>query len=96
MGFTGATLLEQNSGPAFGLPAYGLAAFTAFERVEAGRHFPSDVLAGAAIGTLSAGIIDALHWGGGAGKGGIASHSVACDLDVNGLHSFALQVSIGF
>ena len=96
MAFTGATLMESNLGPVGGIPAYGLAAFTAFERVEAGRHFPSDVLAGAAIGTLSAGIIDALHWGGGPGKGGIANRSVACDLDVQGLHAFALQVSIGF
>jgi membrane-associated phospholipid phosphatase len=96
MAFTGATLIEQNSGPLLGLPAYGLAAFTAFERVEAGRHFPSDVLAGAAIGTLSAGVFDALHWGRGPGKGGIAGPSVACGVDAQGWHSFAFQVSIGF
>lgn len=95
MAFTGATLMESNLGPSGGLPAYGLAAFTAFERVESGRHYPSDVLAGAAIGTLSAGIIDALHWGG-SGKGGIASQPVACSVDVEGLHGFSLQVSIRF
>ena len=89
MAFTGATLMDLNSGPVLGIPAYGLAAFTAFARVESGRHFPSDVLAGAAIGTLSAGIFDALHWGGKPGKGGIA-------LDVQGLHSVALQVDLGF
>lgn len=91
MAFCGATLLEQNSGPLIGIPAYGLAAFTAFERVEAGRHFPSDVLAGAAIGTLSAGILDTLHWGGGPGKGGIA-----VETDFQSRRSFALGITIGF
>jgi len=95
MAFTGATLMESNLGPVGGLPAYGLAAFTAFERVESGRHYPSDVLAGAAIGTLSAGIIDALHWGG-SGNAGITTPPVACDVDVQGLRAFSLQVSIRF
>jgi len=67
--FTSATLIERNSGLLYGLPAYGLAGFTAFERVEAGRHYPSYVLAGAAIGALSAGILDSLHWGSGPGRG---------------------------
>src|SRR5205823_4854320 len=87
--FTAATLIEANSGPAFGLPAYGLAAFTAFERVEEGRHFPSDILAGAAIGTLSAGIFDALHWGSGT-QGGIARPSDKLALDMDGLKGFTL------
>ncbi len=64
-----ATLIDRNSGLLYGLPAYGLAGFTAFERVEAGRHYASDVLAGAAIGALSAGIMDSLHWGAGPGRG---------------------------
>lgn len=67
--FTAATLIDRNSGPWAGIPAYGLAGFTAFERVEAGRHYQSDVLAGAAIGALSAGIVDSLHWGAGPGRG---------------------------
>jgi len=67
--FTSATLIDRNSGSWVGVPAYALAGFTAFERVEAGRHYPSDVLAGAAIGTLSAGILDSLHWGSGPGRG---------------------------
>jgi membrane-associated phospholipid phosphatase len=70
--FTAATLIERNSGLAVGLPAYAVAAFTGFERVEAGRHYPSDVLAGAAIGTLFASVSDHLHWASGPGKGGIA------------------------
>jgi hypothetical protein len=32
--------------------AYGLASMTAWERVRRGKHFPTDVVAGAAIGTL--------------------------------------------
>jgi hypothetical protein len=67
--FTAATLLWRNSGPWVGVPACAVAAATAFSRVESGRHYPSDVLAGAAIGVLSAGIIDSLHFGGTGGKG---------------------------
>jgi membrane-associated phospholipid phosphatase len=96
MSFTAATLMESNLGPYAGIPAYGLAAFTAFERVESGRHYPSDILAGAAIGTLSAGILDALHWGGAPGKGGIADRTFACAVEAQGLHAFEVQVSIRF
>jgi membrane-associated phospholipid phosphatase len=67
--FGSATLIQRNSGWLAGVPAYGLAAFTAFERVEAGRHWPSDVFAGAAVGALSSGIFDSLHWGSGPGRG---------------------------
>lgn len=68
--FTAAALIQENSGWGFGGPAYGLAGLTGYSRIEAGRHFPSDVLAGAAIGILTVGILDALHWGNhGAGRG---------------------------
>jgi membrane-associated phospholipid phosphatase len=93
--FTAATLIECNSGPALGLPAYGLASFTAFERVEEGRHYPSDILAGAAIGTVSAGIIDALHWGSG-GEGGIARPQKKLALDMDGLRGFTLSLVLDF
>jgi membrane-associated phospholipid phosphatase len=96
MAFTGATLIERNLGPYAGIPAYLLAAFTAFERVESGRHFPSDIFAGAAIGTLSAGIIDALHWGRTTGEGGIATRSFAFGVDMQGLHDFDVQIAIRF
>ncbi|MBV8878584.1 MAG: phosphatase PAP2 family protein [Planctomycetaceae bacterium] len=78
--FTSATLIDRNSGPLVGIPAYLLAGFTAFERVEAGRHYPSDVLAGASIGALSAGIFDSLHWGKGP-EGGIGR--ALADLQIN-------------
>lgn len=93
--FTAATLIEDNSGPLWGLPAYGLAAFTAFERVEEGRHHPSDVFAGAAVGTLSAGIFDALHWGSGTTTG-IARPSSKLSLEMDGLKGFVLSYGIGF
>ncbi len=38
--------------PSYRLPLYALAASVAFARVHLGRHFPSDVLAGAAIGVV--------------------------------------------
>jgi membrane-associated phospholipid phosphatase len=55
-----------------------LAATTGFLRVRAGRHFPTDVLAGAAIGALAGWAIPQLHevdpetGGGGAAKASIA------------------------
>jgi len=94
--FTSATLIERNSGLLAGLPAYGLAAFTAFERVEAGRHYPSDVLAGAAIGCLSAGIMDSLHWGSGPGRG-IARTAPNLTIGfVDRLHGISLDWEIPF
>jgi len=94
--FTGATLIERNSGELWGIPAYALAAFTGFERVEAGRHFPSDVLVGAAVGVLSAGIVDALHWGAGPGSGGIARPRLTCNVEMDGLRGGLLQIAIAF
>src|SRR6185295_2645035 len=70
--FASASLLDDNFGGAVGIPAYGLAGLTGYSRIEAGSHYPSDVLAGAAIGLLSAGILDALHWGRGPETHGIA------------------------
>ena len=70
--FAAATLINDNSGGALGVSAYGLAAMTGYSRMEARRHYPSDVLAGAAIGILSAEILDHLHWGNGRESHGIA------------------------
>jgi len=75
--FTAATLIDRNSGHAFGIPAYALAVATGVARVESRRHFPSDVFAGAAIGALSAGIVDSLHFGGDAGGEGISRRRAA-------------------
>jgi membrane-associated phospholipid phosphatase len=51
--FWGAAYLDTRYGPVWGWPAYGLAALTAYSRIDSGSHFPDDVLAGASIALLS-------------------------------------------
>jgi hypothetical protein len=70
--FAAASLIDSNSGGVIGVSAYGLAGMTGFSRMEARRHYPSDVLAGAAIGLISAQVLDHLHWGNGHESHGIA------------------------
>lgn len=70
--FAAATLIDANAGGAVGVSSYGLAALTGYSRMDAKRHYPSDVLAGAAIGILSAQVMDYLHWGNGREAHGIA------------------------
>ncbi len=48
--FAGAAFLQRRYGWAFGIPAYGLASYVAYSRVETKQHYTSDVVAGAAIG----------------------------------------------
>ena len=48
--FAGAAFLQMRYGWAFGIPAYAAASYVAYSRVEAKRHYTSDVVAGAAIG----------------------------------------------
>jgi membrane-associated phospholipid phosphatase len=48
--FAGAAFLQRRYGWLFGIPAYGLASYVAYSRVEAKEHYTSDVVAGAAIG----------------------------------------------
>ena len=45
-----ATMLNHYYGWKVGIPAYALAGLVAFSRVEKKKHFPSDVIFGAAIG----------------------------------------------
>ncbi len=51
--FTSAEYLRKRYGWEYGIPAYGVAAFVAYSRVEADKHYVHDVLAGAAIGIAS-------------------------------------------
>lgn len=51
--FTSAEYLRKRYGLEYGIPAYALASFVAYSRVEADKHYVRDVLAGAAIGIAS-------------------------------------------
>jgi len=51
--FASAEYLRKRYGWEYGLPAYGVASFVAYSRVESKAHFVHDVLAGAAIGVAS-------------------------------------------
>ncbi len=53
--FQGATFLQRRYGWRYGLPAYIGAAFVGYSRVEgeSDKHYPGDVLAGAALGVIS-------------------------------------------
>jgi len=51
--FASAEFVRNRYGWKYGLPAYVLASFVAYSRVEAKQHYIHDVLAGAAIGIVS-------------------------------------------
>lgn len=50
--FTGAEFIRKEYGWRWGLPAYAIAGFVGWSRVESREHYMRDVLAGAAIGIL--------------------------------------------
>lgn len=49
--FSGAAFLQKRYGWQLGAPAYAMAAFTGYSRVQAKKHYWSDVFAGAALAT---------------------------------------------
>lgn len=51
--FQGATFIHQRYGFAYAFAAYLGATFVGYSRIEADKHYLGDVLAGAAIGSLS-------------------------------------------
>lgn len=51
--FSAAEFMRKRYGWGYGVPAYALASFVAYSRVEAREHYPHDVIAGAAIGIAS-------------------------------------------
>lgn len=53
MSFASAEFIRKRYGWEFGVPAYALATFVGYSRVESDQHYTHDVIAGAAIGILS-------------------------------------------
>jgi hypothetical protein len=53
LSFTGAEFIRKEYGWSWGAPAYALAGFVGWSRVDAKKHYTHDVLAGAAIGILA-------------------------------------------
>ena len=51
--FASAEYLRKRYGWEYGIPAYALASFVAYSRVESNEHHAHDVIAGAAIGMVS-------------------------------------------
>jgi membrane-associated phospholipid phosphatase len=51
--FASATVLQRHFGWKFGVPAFGIATYVAASRVQAKRHFLSDVAFGAALGIVA-------------------------------------------
>ena len=53
LSFCAAEYLRKRYGWEYGIPAYALASFVAYSRVESDQHYAKDVIAGAAIGIAS-------------------------------------------
>lgn len=53
LSFASAEFLRKHYGWKYGLPAYALATFISYSRIEAEKHYPIDVISGAAIGIVS-------------------------------------------
>lgn len=51
--FQGASFIHKRYGAKYAIPAYVGATFVGYSRIQADKHDMTDVLAGAAIGTLS-------------------------------------------
>ena len=51
--FAAATVLHQRFGPKVGVPAYAVASYVASARIQARRHYLSDVVFGSVVGIVS-------------------------------------------
>ena len=52
--FAGAAFIDGRYGKTFGIPAYAMALFTGYSRVQSNWHYRDDVIAGASIGAMYA------------------------------------------
>jgi hypothetical protein len=59
--FSAASFLQLRYGWSYGLPAYAVAGFVGWSRVESNRHYWHDVLAGAALGWVASEITAARY-----------------------------------
>jgi membrane-associated phospholipid phosphatase len=59
--FTAAAVLDEFYGPKVGIPAYALAALVGYRMVDAGDHWASDVIFGAALGWVVGHTIASKH-----------------------------------
>jgi membrane-associated phospholipid phosphatase len=50
--FTAAAVVDARYGWKAGMPAYLVAGFVGYSRIRMQKHFPTDVIAGAALGTI--------------------------------------------
>ncbi|MCD4708694.1 MAG: phosphatase PAP2 family protein [Candidatus Sabulitectum sp.] len=75
-----AAVLWNRYGPEVGIPLSALALYTCVSRVNLGKHFPSDVVLGAAIGA-ACGIASAIADNNEEGKSGFFSFSLSVDTE---------------
>lgn len=61
--FNSAEFIRKRYGWNYGIPAYAIATFVAYSRVESDQHYAHDVLAGAVIGIVSAYLFTRPHEG---------------------------------
>lgn len=79
-----AAVLWERYGPEAGIPAAAIASLVAVSRIQIGRHFPSDVIAGLAIGA-ACGLAVADHRGDDEEPGGQRGLLVGLGIDGNGI-----------
>ena len=61
--FCSAEFLRKRYGWEYGLPAYAVASYVGYSRIESKRHYPRDVAAGAALGFLSSYLFTKPYYG---------------------------------
>lgn len=94
--FWAASVIHSSLGDEWGIPAYAVAALTGLSRLDVHQHWTSDVLAGAGIGILVAGMFDALHFGTGRTGAGICGTRLEFRTGDAGERSFMGGLSFGF